>query len=161
MAAIRLAHAGDAAGAESLANRLAKENPADTFVNELVLPEVRAAIALDRNDPSKAVEILQPALPYDLAEFAYFPYTRGQAYLALHKGPEAAGEFQKLLDHRGYTRNLIIGALAHLQSGRAYALQGDNAKARLAYQDFLALWKDADPEVPILKEAKSEYAKLK
>ncbi len=159
-AAIRLAHAGDAAGAESLANRLAKENPADTFVNELALPDVRAGIALDRNDPAKAVEILQRALVYDFTELTCFPCTRGQAYLALHKGPEAAAEFQKLLDHRGYTRDLIVGALAHLQSGRAYALEGDNAKARLAYQDFLALWKDADPDVPILKEAKAEYAKL-
>jgi serine/threonine protein kinase/predicted Zn-dependent protease len=161
LAALRLAQGGDAAGAESLANRLVKEHPSDTFVNELVLPDVRAEIALDHNDPAKAVEILQPALVYDFTEGAYFPYTRGQAYLALHKGPEAAAEFQKLLDHRGYTRNSIVGALAHLQSGRAYALQGDNAKARLAYQDFLALWKDADPDVPILKEAKAEYAKLK
>jgi eukaryotic-like serine/threonine-protein kinase len=161
VAALRLAQGGDAAGAESLANRLVKEHPSDTFVNELVLPDVRAEIALDHNEPAKAVEILQPALVYDFTEGAYFPYTRGRAYLALHKGPEAAAEFQKLLDHRGYTRISIVGALAHLQSGRAYALQGDNAKARLAYQDFLALWKDADPDVPILKEAKAEYAKLK
>jgi len=146
---------------QPLKSRLAKEHPSDTFVNELALPDVRANIALDRNDPAKAVEILQPALVYDFTEVTYFPYTRGQAYLALHKGPEAAAEFQKLLDHRGYTRDLVIGALAHLQVGRAYALQGDNAKARLAYQDFLALWKDADPDVPILKEAKAEYAKLR
>ena len=160
VAALNLARAGDAASAETMANRLAKENPTDTFVNEIFLPNVRANIALDRNEPAKAVDILQPALVYDLAESAYYPYTRGQAYLALHKGPEAAAESQKLLDHRGYTRDLIYGPLAHLQSGRAYALQGDNAKARLAYQDFLALWKDADPDVPILKAAKAEYAKL-
>jgi hypothetical protein len=160
-AALVFALAGDAARAETMASKLAKDNPSDTIINAMSLPETRAAIALDRNDGTKAVEILQPALPYDLAFFFEIPYVRGQAYLALHKGAEAAAEFQKILEHRGVMRNRIYGALAHLQAGRAYALQGDNAKARLAYQDFLALWKDADPEVPILKEAKSEYAKLK
>jgi tetratricopeptide (TPR) repeat protein len=88
-------------------------------------------------------------------------YERGRAYLLLRKGNEAAAEFQKVLDHPGIVINTIFGALAHLQLGRAYALQADSAKARAAYQDFFALWKDADPDVPILKEAKAEYAKLK
>jgi predicted Zn-dependent protease len=142
-------------------NALVKDHPVDTLVNDLIAPHVRALVALDRNDAGKAVELLQPTLAYDYAENAFFPYLRGQAYLALHKGTEAAAEFQKLLDHRGHARNSIFGALAHLQVGRAYALQGDSAKARTAYQDFLALWKDAAPDVPILKEAKAEYAKLK
>jgi len=160
-AAIAFALAGDTARAESLASKLVKDYPSDTNINAMVLPEVGAAIASDRNDPAKAVELLQPAQPYDLAIFFEIPYVRGQAYLQQHKGPEAAAEFQKILDHRGIMRNRIFGALAHLESGRAYALQGDTSKARTAYQDFLALWKDADPEIPILQQAKAEYAKLK
>jgi eukaryotic-like serine/threonine-protein kinase len=118
---------------------------------------------MDRNNPGKAIEILEPILPYDLS----YPrrirsaYERGRAYLLLHKGNEAAVEFQKVLDHPGIVWNTILGALAHLQLGRAYAVAGDSAKARAAYQDFFALWKDADPGVPILKEAKAEYEKLK
>jgi len=160
-AAMAFAWAGDTARAESLASKLAKDYPSQTDVNEMALPEVGASIAIDRNDPAKAVELLQPALPYDLAFFYEIPYVRGQAYLQQHKGTEAAAEFQKILDHRGVMRNRIFGALAHLEAGRAYALQGDTSKARTAYQDFLALWKDADPNIPILQQAKSEYAKLK
>jgi len=160
-AAIAFALAGDTARAESLASKLVKDYPSDSDFSEMVLPEAGAAIASDRNDPAKAVELLQPAQPYDLAFFFEIPYVRGQAYLQLHKGPEAAAEFQKILDHRGILRNRIFGALAHLQSGRAYALAGDTSKARTAYQDFFALWKDADPNIPILQQAKSEYAKLK
>jgi hypothetical protein len=93
--------------------------------------------------------------------FALYPvYVRGEAYLAAHQGKEAAAEFQKILDHRGIVVNEPIGALAHLQFGRAYAMQGNTAKAKAAYKDFLTLWKDADPDIPILKEAKAEYAKL-
>ena len=93
---------------------------------------------------------------------ALYPvYVRGEAYLAAHQGSEAAAEFQKILDHRGIVLNEPIGALAHLQIGRAYAMQGDTAKAKAAYQDFLTLWKDADPDIPILIAAKAEYAKLK
>jgi eukaryotic-like serine/threonine-protein kinase len=87
-------------------------------------------------------------------------YVRGEAYLAAHRGTEAVAEFQKILNHRGVVVNEPIGALAHLQIGRAYAMQGETAKARAAYQDFLTLWKDANPDVPILKEAKAEYGKL-
>jgi hypothetical protein len=91
----------------------------------------------------------------------YPAYVRGEAYLAAHQGSNTAAEFQKILDHRGIVLNLPIGAIAHLQIGRAYALQGDTAKARAAYQDFLTLWKDADRDIPILKEAKAEYVKLR
>ena len=95
-----------------------------------------------------------------LARSLYPVYVRGQAYLAARNGAAAAGEFQKILDHRGIVLNLPLGALAHLQLGRAYALSGDTAKARSAYQNFFNVWKDADPDIPILKEAKVEYAKL-
>ena len=133
------------------------------------LPTIHAQLALIRMDHSKAIEILQAAAPYELGTpsgNAYSPglypvYVRGEAYLAAHQGGEAAAEFQKILDHRGIVLNEPIGALAHLELARAYALQGDIAKAKAAYQDFLTLWKDADPDIPILKEAKAEYAKLK
>jgi tetratricopeptide (TPR) repeat protein len=162
-AAYVFARAGDAARAESLVGELAKERPSDTYANAFQIPTIRAAIELNRNNPGKAIEILQPVQAYDLARVTALlsAYERGQAYLLLHRGNEAAAEFQKLLDHPGIVLNSILGALAHLQLGRAYALQGDTAKARTAYQDFFALWKDADPDIPILKQAKAEYAKLK
>ena len=156
------ARTGDAARAESLAAELAKERPTDTLANVYLLPTTRAVVELNRNNPAKAIEILQPVQAYDLVNLRMLSaYERGEAYLALHRGNEAAAEFQKLLDHPGIVLNSILGALAHWQLGRAYALAGDNSKARSAYQDFFALWKDADPDVPILKQAKSEYAKLK
>jgi len=100
-------------------------------------------------------------VPYELSSEGLYPiYVRGEAYLAAHKGNDAAAEFQKIRDHRGIIVNQPIGALAHLQLGRAYSLQGDTTKAHAAYQDFLTLWKDADPDIPILKQAKAEYAKL-
>jgi eukaryotic-like serine/threonine-protein kinase len=163
--AYAFARAGDAPRAESLAGEMVKERPSDTLANVYVLPTVRAAIELNRNNPSKAIEILQPVIPYDLANLRGLSissaYERGQAYLLLHQGNEAAAEFQKLLDHPGVVFNSITGPLARLQLGRAYALAGDEAKARAEYQDFFALWKDADPDIPILKQAKAEYAKLK
>jgi hypothetical protein len=153
--------AGDSARAESLVAELIKERPSDTLAKVYVLPTIRAAVELNRNNPGKAVEILQPVVAYDLANFRLLSaYERGQAYLMLKRGNEAAAEFQKLLDHPGVVLNSVLGALAHLQLGRAYAVAGDNAKARSAYQDFFALWKDADPDIPILKQAKAEYAKL-
>ncbi len=161
LVALSLARAGDAARAESLANETAKTYPSDTAIREYYLPQVRAEIAMDRNDPGKAIEFLQPAEKYDLVGGLRIPYKRGQAYLLEHKGTEAAAEFQKLLDHRGAVGNSIEGVLAHLQLGRAYAQAGDAAKARTAYQDFFALWKDADPGIPILQQAKAEYSKLK
>ena len=118
---------------------------------------------MNHDDSSKAIETLRTAEAYELSESGrlYPVYVRGEAYLAAHQGNEAAGEFQKILDHRGVVQNLPIGAPAHLQIGRAYAMQGDTAKAKAAYQDFLTLWKDADPDIPVLIAAKAEYAKLK
>jgi tetratricopeptide (TPR) repeat protein len=154
--------AGDSARAESLVGELAKERPSDTYANLYWLPLIRATVELNRNNSGKAVEILQPVQAYDLANVRLqTAYERGHAYLLLHQGNQAAAEFQKLLDHPGVVLNSVLGALAHLQLGRAYSLAGDAAKARSAYQDFFALWKDADPDIPILKQAKAEYAKLK
>ena len=147
-----------------MARDLGQEAPENTIVQFNYLPTIRAQLALGRNDPPRAAEILQSAVPYEIGNMApvsLFPiYVRGEAYLAAHQGSEAAAESQKILDHRGIVLNEPIAALAHLQLGRAYAMQGDSAKAKAAYQDFLTLWKDADPDIPILKQAKAEYAKL-
>jgi eukaryotic-like serine/threonine-protein kinase len=168
-AGLALAFAGGAARAQALADDLAKRFPEDTTVQFNYLTTLRAQLALTRRESSKAIETLQAAAPYELGSpfsAAFAPaldpvYVHGEAYLAAHRGSEAAAEFQKILDHRGVVQNESIGALAHLQLGRAYALQGDTTKARAAYNDFLTLWKDADPDIPILIAAKSEYAKLK
>jgi eukaryotic-like serine/threonine-protein kinase len=168
-AALALALAGDAAHAQALSDDLAKRFPENTVVQVNYLPTTRAQLALDRKEASKAIEALQAAAPYELGKpgssgvsLALYPvYVRGEAYLAAHQGNEAAAEFQKILDHRGVVRNKPIGPLAHLGLARAYAMQGDTAKAKAAYQDFLALWKDADPDIPVLIAAKAEYAKLK
>jgi len=167
--ALALVYAGDAGQAQALADDLDKTFPEGTIVQFNYLPTLRAKLALLRANPQQAVDILRGAAPYELGLPAlgsynwpnlYPIYVRGEAYLAAHQGNEAAAEFQKILDHRGIVLNEPIGALARLQLGRAYAMQGDTAKARAAYQDFLTLWKDADPGVPILREAKAEYAKL-
>ena len=155
-------------GLEALADDLAKRFPEDTLVQFNYLPTIHAQVALTRNDSSKAIDALQAAAPYELGQPGYsvffvclYPaYLRGNAYIAAHRGIEAASEFQKILDHRGLVLNSPIGALAHLQIARAYAMQGDTAKAKAAYQDFLTLWKDADPDIPIFIAAKAEYAKL-
>jgi tetratricopeptide (TPR) repeat protein len=165
IAATALAIAGDATRAQSLATDLEKRFPEDTVLTFVHAPTIRAAAEVTRKNPSKAIEILQPAISLELGEndesFALYPvYVRGGAYLAVHQGSEAAAQFQKIIDHRSIVLNEPIGALAHLQVGRAYALQGNTAKARAAYQDFLTLWKDADSDIPILKQAKAEYAKL-
>ena len=146
----------------TLADDLANRFPDHTLVQSYYLPSIRAELALSHDDPAGAIEMLQAAVPYELSDAgALYPaYVRGEAYLAAHKGNQAAAEFQKIHDHRGIVVNSSIGALAHLGLGRAYVLQGDTAKARTAYQDFLTLWKDADPDIPILKQAKAEYAKL-
>jgi eukaryotic-like serine/threonine-protein kinase len=161
-AAFALAFGGDVARARSLADDLAERFPNDTILRFNYLPTIRAQLALSRDDPSKAIQVLQTAGPYELSWLSglYPVYVRGEAYLAAHQGSEAASEFQKILDHRGVVVNDPIGALAHLQIGRAYAMQGEMAKARAAYEDFLTLWKDADPDIPILIQAKAEYAKL-
>jgi len=166
IAALALARAGDTAGAEKLAAELDRTFPLDTLVQRYWLPTIRAAIALERRDPNRAIESLKVASavelggPTNLAIFMCPAYLRGEAYLMLHNGNAAEVEFQKFLNHRGLVANFPWGALAHLQIGRAYALQGDTAKARAAYQDFLTLWKDADSDTPILIAAKSECAKL-
>jgi tetratricopeptide (TPR) repeat protein len=162
-AALARAFAGDAARAQALADDLAKRFPEDTIVQFNYLPTIHAQLALDRNEASKAIEALRAATPYELGQGGglYPVYVRGEAYLAAHKGSEAAAEFQKIFDQRGVVENEPIGALAHLGLARAYALQGDTAKARAAYNDFFALWKEADPDIPILVAAKAEYAKLK
>jgi hypothetical protein len=170
-AAFALALSGDSSAAQTLADDLGKRFPEDTPVQFEYLPTLGALFALARNDPSNAIELLHPALAYDYAvpgtAFTanygglYPAYVRGKAYLASRQGAEAAAEFQKILDHRGVVGADPIGALAHLPLGRAFALSGDKTKAKAAYQDFLALWKDADPGIPILAQAKAEYARLR
>jgi tetratricopeptide (TPR) repeat protein len=169
-AAFALALSGDGSGSQRLAEDLAKRFPEDTPVQFEYLPTLRALFALSRKAPLDAIEQLQRALPYDLALpgtgfFArfgglYTAYIRGEAYLAAGRGQEAAVEFQKVLNHRGIVFADPIGALAHLKLGRAYVISGDMAKAKNAYQDFFTLWKDADADLPILKQARAEYAKL-
>ena len=154
-----LALSGDSSQAQLVADTLNKQFPEDTVVQNVFLPLIRAHIAMNYHELPVAIEVLKISEADELGGF-YPAYARGLAYLAAKRGIEAAGEFQKILDHRGIVVNDPIGALAHLQIGRAYAMQGDTAKARTAYNDFLTLWKDADPDVPILKEAKAEYAKL-
>ena len=169
LGALALARAGDSAQAQKIADNVAKEFPLDTVVHSYWLPTIRASLALNRHEPAKAIEMLQPAAHYELGSISvgyigygclYPVYVRGQAYLQLHQGDEAGAEFQKFIDHRGIVFNFPLGALAHLGLARAYTLSGDTTKARTAYQDFFALWKDADPDIPILKQAKAEYAKL-
>jgi tetratricopeptide (TPR) repeat protein len=169
-AAFALALSGDSSRAQTFANDLEKDFPEDTAVRFNYMPSVRALLALNNGEPAKATELLQTAVPNELGQprsavngffGALYPiYVRGQAYLASHQGAQAAGEFQKILDHRGAVLVDPISVLAHLQLGRAYALSGDKARAKIAYQDFLTLWKDADPDIPVLKQAKAEYAKL-
>src|SRR5580658_7721207 len=165
--AIALALAGDSSQAARQSDDLRKKFPADTIVQSDYLPMIRGAAALRGGDASRAIGALAAAEPYELGQtntsftFALYPvYLRGGAYLAAKQGAGAQGEFQKILDHYGAVGNQPIGALAHLGLARAYVLIGDIAKAKSAYQDFLTLWKGADPNIPILKEAKVEYAKL-
>jgi len=164
VSAIALGLAGDSAQATRLAADLAKRFPEDTIVQFDYLPMIHAAAALQSGSATKAIEALVPAAPYELGSISWvtlYPvYLRGEAYLAAHQGSAAAAEFQKILDHPGVVQNEPIGALAHLGLARTHALSGDTAKAKSAYQDFFALWKDADPDIPILKQAKAEYAKL-
>ena len=169
-AAVALTIAGDSGRSQTIAADLERRFPEDTAVQFSYLPVLRALLALNHGEPAKAIELLQITVPYELgsppsAFFGFFGplypvYVRGEAYLAAHQGPEAAAEFRKILDHRGVVINDPIGALAHLQLGRAFAMSGDKTKAKAAYQDFLSLWKDADPDIPIFKQAKSEYARL-
>jgi len=168
LAALALARTGDSAKAQTLADGLNRELPRDLMIQGYVLPTVRAMLALKRGDGKRALELLRTASEYELAQPPAFSlstplyptYVRGQAYLRVGQGNQAAAEFQKIIDHRGLVGNYPLGALAHLQLGRAYALTGDTAKARAAYLEFLNLWKDADLDIPILKEAKAECVKF-
>ena len=168
-AALALSYAGDNTRARTLTEGLSKRFPDDTLVQFNYLPTLRAKSALGQENASEALESLRATTPYELGMTTSSPfgwtamypvYVRGEAYLAAHQASEAAVEFQKILDHRGIVVNEPIGVLALLQLGRAYAMQGDTAKAKAAYQDFLTLWKDADSDIPVLKQAKTEYAKL-
>ena len=154
--------AGDVAKATAIADELNKLFPLHTYINSIFLPTARAQIEIERGNPAKAIELLRVVSPYEFGWAArVLPnYIRGQAYLKTRQGLEAAAEFQKILDHRGVCTTAPECSLSHLGLGRARVISGDNAGARTAYQDFFALWKDADPDIPILKEAKAEYAKL-
>jgi len=157
---------GDATRAQKLIDDLAKEWPSDTLLNQAFLPCARAVLSLEHNQPAQAIAQTESAIPYELGASpratGYLPnYVRGESFLRAHDGTKAAAEFQKILDHRGVDPTSVRYSLAHLGLGRAYALQGDSAKAKAAYQDFFAVWKDADADVPILKTAKVEYEKLK
>jgi DNA-binding winged helix-turn-helix (wHTH) protein/Tfp pilus assembly protein PilF len=167
VAALALSRAGNGAQAQKMAETLNRELPQDTILQGYWLPLIHAAIALNAKNAAGALQVLETTAPYELAEcepfqvgMLYPMYLRGQAYLMAHRGKEAATEFQKMVEHPGILINFPLGALARLGLARAYALQGDAAKARTAYQNFLTLWKDAYPEIPILKQAKAEYAKL-
>ena len=168
-AAFALALAGYSSSSLQLANDLEKRFPEDTSVRFSYLPALRSLLALNSREISKALELLQTAIPSELGVprsanglfGALYPvYVRGLAHLAAHQGAEAAIEFQEILDHRGIVASDPVGALVHLQIGRAFALSGDKAKAKTAYQDFLTLWKDADPDIPVFREARAELAKL-
>jgi len=167
-AALALALAGDSSSAVRIMEDLAKRFPEDTIVQFDYLPTIRAQLALIRNDDAKAVEALEAAAPYELglaggttfSTNLYPVYVRGEAYLAAKQGTQASAEFQKIIDRPGVVINEPIAALSHLGLARAFTLQGDTAKARAAYQDFFALWKDADPDIPILIAARSENARL-
>lgn len=168
--ALALAYAGDASAVQRSVEDFDKRLPEDKTVQFNYLPTLRAKLALMHSNPQQALNDLELAVPYELGLPAigfynwpnlYPVYVRGEAYLAAHQGSEAAAEFQKILDHRGIVLNEPIGALAQLQLGRAYAMEGEAAKSRAAYQDFFMLWRDADPDIPILIQAKAEYAALK
>ena len=169
-AALALAMLGESSRVGAMADDLEKRFPEDTSVRFSYVPVLRARLSLNHDEPSRAIEELEVASHYELGMprsaingfyGAMYPvYMRGESYLAAHQGDRAAIEFQKILDHPGIVLSDPIGALAHLQLGRAYAISGDKAKAISAYQDFFTLWKDADPGIPVLKQAKAEFAKL-
>ena len=170
-AALALALSGDSAQAEQLANDLEKGYPEDTSVRFSYLPVIRAVVAMQHGESSKAIDALQASVPYEMgsprsSQTAFFGslypvFFRGEAFLAAHKGAEAANEFQKILSHRGITIGDPVLVLAHIGLARSYALSGESAKARVQYEEFFALWKNADPDCPILKRAEAEYRNLR
>jgi len=169
-AAFALVLAGDAPQSKVIADQLEKQYPEDTSVKFSYMPTLRALLALHYNDPAKAIDFLQIATPHELgtpqsADYGFFGalypvYARGEAFLAARQGIEAAAEFQKIIDHPGVVVNDPIGALAHLQLARSHVVAGDTLKAKAMYQHFLTLWKSADPDIPILKQARIEFASL-
>src|SRR5438128_2550882 len=167
LAALTLARVGETARAKAMVQELEKSDSSNTVLKIYWLPTLKAAIELSGGNSPQALVFLEGAAPYELGEppptqegTLYPVYLRGQAQLVAHNGTAAAAEFQKFLNHRGIVLNFPLGALAHVGLARAYAMAGDTAKAKSAYQDCFSQWKDADPDIPILKEAKSEYAKL-
>jgi eukaryotic-like serine/threonine-protein kinase len=165
LAAMTLARVGETARAKAIVEQLEKSEASNTLLKIYWLPTIKAAIELNGGNSSQALIDLEAAAPYELGGpspiGALYPvYVRGQVYLAAHNGAAAVTEFQKIIDHRGIVQNVPLGALAHLQLARAYAMSRDTAKAKAAYEDFLTVCKDADPDIPILKEAKAEFAKL-
>jgi len=169
LTALALARSGDAARAQTMADELSRSAPANTLANCYWLPTIRATVELNRHRPENAIRQLQATSPCELGEpnpqaqiggTLYPAYLRGEAYLASGNAQQAVAEFQKFIDHSGVVQNFVLGPLARLQLGRAYLATGDTAKAEAQYQNFFALWKDADPDIPILKQAKAEYKKL-
>jgi serine/threonine protein kinase/tetratricopeptide (TPR) repeat protein len=165
LATLALARTGETSQSKTLLEALQRSEPTNTYLKVYWFPVIEASIAMAQQAPDRAIVALEPALPYELGgpppgTTMYPPYIRGLAYLAQRNSSAAAAEFQKFLDHPGIVQNFLLGSLAHLQLARAYAVSGDTAKAKAAYQDFFALWKDAAPDIPTLKEAKAEYAKL-
>jgi eukaryotic-like serine/threonine-protein kinase len=165
IAAVALARTGETSQSKTILEALQKSEPSNTYLKVYWFPVIEASLALAQQAPDRAIIALEPSLPYELGApppgISMYPaYLRGLAYLAQKNGPAAAAEFLKFADHPGVIQNFLLGSLARLQLGRAYAISGDTAKAKAAYQDFLTLWKDADPGIPILTEAKVEYAKL-
>jgi eukaryotic-like serine/threonine-protein kinase len=163
--ALAFARSGQTAEAGGLADQISAERPEDTLVQHYFIPTIRAAIKLRQHDPAAAIDLLRGTARYDLAfpgpfQSVYPPYIRGLAYLEAGDGQSAAAQFQKLIDNPGFSVRHVIGPLARLQLGRAQKMTGDNTSARKSYEDFLSIWKDADPDLPIHRQAKAEYAEI-
>jgi predicted Zn-dependent protease len=156
-----LATCGEFSQTQIISSELARRLPKDAILNKVLLPLVQARIELHRNNPAQAIQLLEATRPYEGVAHSQIAYLRGQACLSQRKGADAAVEFQKILDHRGWQPTSPLYSLAYVGLARAAALQGSTANARKAYQDFFALWKDADPDTPILMQAKKEYEELK
>jgi tetratricopeptide (TPR) repeat protein len=168
LSALALVRAGESSQSKTIMEELKKSESTNMFLKVYWFPVLEASMAIAQHAPDRAVIDLEPSLPYEFGNpppegngTLHPAYIRGLAYLGEKNGTAAAAEFQKLLDHPGIVQNFLFGSLAHLQLGRAYAISGDTTKAKAVYQDFFTLWKEADPDIPILKEAKAEYAKLR
>ena len=156
-----LARAGENDRAKAIADDIIKREPLNELLNRYSMPPVLAVIELNRDRVQQALELLKPSSGYEFGPYTLpLVYVRGEAYLKAGDGQHAVAEFQKMIDHRTVVANDLLGSLGHLQLGRSYLMQSDVGKAKAAYQQFLTLWKDADPHIPVLKQAKAEYAKL-